>query len=118
MAAGRLGDTSAQSPTAVLTAALKLTDIAARSLFVLLALFALPARETGQFGLLLTLIGFFSFVVGFERYLDLQRGLARLAASEGDQLVVSTLRLNAAHCVAMPLVAFFLRLSKMPIWPS
>ena len=105
MAAGLHGDARPPSPNAVLTAALKLGDIAARSLFVLLALFALPAREAGQLGLLLTLAGFFSFFVGFERYLDLQRTLARLATPQGADVLLSTLRLHATHCVvAIPVL--------------
>jgi len=83
----------------VLTAALKLADIAARSLFVLLALFLLSARETGQFGLFLVLVGFFGFAAGYERHPDLQRVLVQLDSSRGDQLVVSTLRLYFAHYI-------------------
>lgn len=91
------------------TASLKLADLAARSLFVLLVLFTLPERETGQFGLLLTLVGFFAFFVGFERHADLQRVLARVADDRGDQLVVSTLRLYAVNYVAaLPLLAVLL----------
>lgn len=108
-AGGRPGEPASPAIPPVLTAALKLADIAARSLFVLLALFALPARETGQFGLLLTLSGLFAFGVGYERHPDLQRNLARLDPSHADQLVLSTLRLYAAHyLVAIPVLTTLL----------
>lgn len=108
-AGGLPGESPPRTAHPVLTAALKLADIAARSLFVLLALFSLPARETGQFGLLLTLIGFFAFGVGYERHPDLQRNLARLDPAHADQLVFSTLRLYAAHyLVAIPVLTALL----------
>jgi O-antigen/teichoic acid export membrane protein len=108
MEAGRHGERPKEgrvAARAVLTAFLKLLDVGARSLFVLLGLFALPARETGQFGLLLILTAFFAFFAGYERYLDLQRGLARLDAAAGDRLVLSTLRLYAVnYLIAIPML--------------
>lgn len=90
----------------MLTAALKLADIAARSLFVLLALFTLPSREAGQFGLLLTLVGLFGFICGFERYLDLQRMLVGRSDAHADRLVAATLRFfGVNYIVALPLLA-------------
>ena len=84
----------------MLIAALKLADIAARSLFVLLALYSLPVRSTGQFGLALTLIGFFTFVSGFERYADLQRRMVGTTPIETDRLIVSALRFYAINYLA------------------
>ncbi len=81
----------------MLIAATKLADIAARSLFVLLVLYALPVRSTGQFGLALTLIGFFSFLSGFERYADLQRRMIGTSEQQTDRLIVSTLRFYALN---------------------
>ncbi len=75
----------------MLIAATKLVDIAARSLFVLLALYALPVRSTGLFGLALTLIGFFAFLSGFERYADLQRRMVDTTDGQADRLIISTL---------------------------
>ena len=116
MAGGLLGDAARPAQSRMLTAALKLADVAARSLFVLLALFVLPAHEAGQFGLLLTFGGLFSFAVGFERYLDLQRQLGHLPPPEADQLLLSAMRLYGAHAlVALPLLATFLHGSaKLP----
>ena len=81
----------------MLIAATKLADIAARSLFVLLVLYALPVRSTGQFGLAMTLIGFFSFLSGFERYADLQRRMIGTSEQQTDRLIVSTLRFYALN---------------------
>lgn len=85
----------------MLTAFLKLLDIAARSLFVLLVLFSLPARESGQFGLVLILVTFFALFAGYERYLDLQRGIAQADPVTADRLVISTLRFYALGYLAI-----------------
>ena len=93
------------------TATLKLAEIAARSLFVLLALFSLPERQAGQFGLLVTLIGLFAFLCGFERYLDLQRLLVGRSAAWADQLVVATLRFfGVNYIVGLPVLGVLLLL--------
>jgi len=81
----------------MLIASAKLADIAARSLFVLLVLYSLPVRSTGQFGLILTLIGFFTFLAGFERYADLQRRMVGANEQDTDRLIVSTLRFYALN---------------------
>ena len=92
----------------MLIAATKLADIAARSLFVLLVLYALPVRSTGQFGLALTLIGFYSFLSGFERYADLQRRMIGTSAQQTDRLIVSTLRFYALNYLVWSPVLFAL----------
>ena len=100
------------------TATLKLADIAARSLFVLLALFALPSRDAGQFGLLVTLIGLFGFLCGFERYLDLQRLLVGRSDAWADQLVTATLRFfGVNYIVGLPALAALLLLWVDLPWP-
>lgn len=89
----------------MLIAATKLADIAARSLFVLLVLYALPVRSTGQFGLALTLIGFFTFLAGFERYADLQRRMIGTSGVQTDRLILSTLRFYALnHLMWLPVL--------------
>ena len=89
----------------MLIAATKLFDIAARSLFILLVLYSLPVRETGQFGLALTLIGFFTFLSGFERYADLQRRMTGATEEQTDRLIVSTLRFFALnHMLGLPVL--------------
>ena len=102
----------------MLIALTKLADIAARSLFVLLCLYALPIRSTGQFGLALTLLGFFTFFSGFERYLDLQRRTVGNAALQVDKLIVSALRFYAVnYLVCVPvLLALLLLWVKLPPW--
>lgn len=81
----------------MLIAATKLADVAARSLFVLLALYSLPVRSTGQFGIALTLIGLFTFASGFERYPDIQRRLVGQSEGDADRLIFSTLRFWAGN---------------------
>lgn len=73
-------------------AALKLADVAARSLFMLILLYALPDREAGQFGLTLTLIAWFMFLAGYERYVDLQRTLAGVSEASVDSAVAAAMR--------------------------
>lgn len=95
----------------MLIAICKLADIAARSFFVLIVLYSLPARLTGQFGLALTLVGFFSFFSGYERYLDLQRVLVGKTFSESDQLIRSVLRFfRFNYLIWLPILAILLYL--------
>ncbi len=93
----------------MLTAIIKLIDIAGRSLFVLIALYSLPVRYSGQFGIILTLIGLFCFLSGFERYVDLQRVLVGKAEKEVSQLIFSVLFFfGANYLLWVPVLAFFL----------
>lgn len=93
----------------MLTAAIKLADIAGRSLFVLIVLYFLPSRSSGQFGLALTLIGLFAFFSGFERYVDLQRSLIGATLKQADRFIFSTLRFFAVNYLfGIPLLALLL----------
>lgn len=93
----------------MLTAAIKLADIAGRSVFVLIVLYFLPSRSSGQFGLALTLIGLFAFFSGFERYVDLQRSLIGATLKQADQFIFSTLRFFALNYLfGIPLLALLL----------
>ncbi len=93
----------------MLTALIKLADIAGRSLFVLIVLYALPTRSSGQFGLILTLIGLFAFLSGFERYVDLQRTLVCKTVGEADQLIFSILRFfGVNYLLWLPILALLL----------
>lgn len=93
----------------MLTATIKLIDIAGRSFFVLIALYSLPVRYSGQFGIILTLIGLFSFLSGFERYVDLQRILVGKAEKEVSQLIFSVLLFfGANYLLWIPVLAFLL----------
>ena len=81
----------------------KLADVALRSLFVLVVLYGLPVRSTGAFGLALTLMGFFTFAVGYERYLDLQRRMVSQSALAVDKLIITTLLFYLRnYVVALP----------------
>ena len=78
-------------------ALIKLADTAARSLFVLIVLYTLQPRSTGQFGLALTLIGVFSFLYGFERYIDVQRRIVNQEAAAADRMLLQTLSFYGAN---------------------
>lgn len=93
----------------MLTAIIKLLEVAARSLFVLIAIYTLPIRSSGEFGLTLTLIGMFSFLCGFERYVDLQRSIIGVTSEEEDNQIYSVLRFFLANYILwIPLLAILL----------
>lgn len=93
----------------MLTALIKLADIVGRSLFVLIVLYSLPTRSSGQFGLALTLIGLFAFLSGFERYVDLQRTLIGKTEKEADQFIFSILRFFCVNYLLwIPILALLL----------
>ena len=88
---------------------IKLIDIAARTIFVLMLLYLLPNRDAGQFGLALTLGSLFSFVCGFERYVDLQRQLVGCAAQLVDRKLFATLWFFIFNYVLwLPILSMFL----------
>lgn len=51
----------------------KLSEVIARALVVVGVTYTLPLEEAGQFGIVVTLIGVFSFLIGWERHVDIQR---------------------------------------------
>ncbi len=90
-------------------AAIKLVDIAARSLFLLLVLFSLGDRAAGQFGLTVTLITWFTFLAGYERYADLQRSLLGRTADEIRTLLRAAVRFFALnHVFLLPIMTVLL----------
>lgn len=102
----------------MLIALIKLAVIAFRSLFVLLALYSLPVESTGAFGLALTLMGFYTFAVGYERYGDLQRRLVGISPEQADRLLVTTLRFYMRnHLLALPVFLGLLALWVEMPWP-
>lgn len=62
---------------------LKFLDTAARSLFVLVVLYLLPIKDSAKFGMIVTLVGFYTFICGFEYYKEFQRSIA--SQSEDDR---------------------------------
>lgn len=93
----------------MLTASLKLTDIVSRSLFVLGGVYLLPVRESGQFGLLITVIGFYSFYCGFECYKDLQRRISAIHTHQANALLLENVKFFIVnHIVGIPVLAMVL----------
>jgi hypothetical protein len=91
------------------TAIIKFSDTLVRSLFILGVLYTLPLKASGQFGLILTLIAFFSFASGFERYVDLQRTMIGKTKKEIDQKIFSAMRFFAAnYLIWTPILALLL----------
>lgn len=57
-------------------ALIKLSETFFRGAIVLFCAYGLPLEEAGNFGLVSTAISLFAFVLGYERYIDLQRKVA------------------------------------------
>jgi len=94
----------------MLLAFLKLGDIGARSLFVLIVLYSLPVEAAGQFGLVMTVLAFWSFFSGFERYLDIQRKLAGELNSGPDNIILENLRFYGFNLLLLsPIVVILLK---------
>ena len=101
------------------TAIAKIADIGARSLFVLILMYSLPVQLAGQVGITLTLMGSFSFLIGFERYLDVQRRVV-----DKTQIIISTeisssLYFYIFNCILyLPILGFLLYFwAKLPfLW--
>lgn len=75
----------------------KLLETLSRGLFVLVCTYRLPLEEAGRFGLLATVIGLLSFVLGFERQIDMQRQIAGRSSSAIRRRMADTLRFFRAH---------------------
>jgi hypothetical protein len=56
----------------------KLVETAARGLFMLVCIYALPLEEAGRFGLIATAVGLLAFALGFERQIDVLRRVTGL----------------------------------------
>lgn len=77
----------------------KLVEVFARAAFTVAAAFLLPLDQAGQFGILVTLVGLFSFAMGWERHIDLQRSLIGLPPHRFDHAVIQAIRLYAFNWV-------------------
>jgi O-antigen/teichoic acid export membrane protein len=71
--------------------ALKLVETFVRSLFVLVTSYALQIEQSGRFGLVVTLIGLFAFLFGYERQVDLQRKMVGQPSLLFDRRLVDAL---------------------------
>ena len=97
-------------------AILKFMDMAFRSLFLLLPLYFLSAEKSGQFGLIVTIVAFYCFFCGFERYLDLQRKLVGKTTEESERDILGVIRFYALNLlflspVLIVVLLFWVKLS-------
>jgi hypothetical protein len=86
-------------------ASLKLVEFGARSLLVLLCVYLMPADEAARFGTVMLFVGLFGFLVGFERYIDLQRRLHSMPEADSGAAIASFARLVAVgYLLLVPLL--------------
>jgi O-antigen/teichoic acid export membrane protein len=85
----------------------KLLEVMARALFVVAVTYALPLEAAGQFGIVVTLIGLFSFLIGWERHVDIQRRLVGEPDEEFDRAVSLALQLYLLNSIFMVPVLLF-----------
>jgi O-antigen/teichoic acid export membrane protein len=78
---------------------LKLIETLTRALFVIVTTYSLPIVEAGQFGLLITLIGYCVFLVGYERYIDIQRKHVNSSMLIFDSMVLDVLKLYSINYI-------------------
>lgn len=90
---------------------LKLAEVMARALFTVGAIFLLPAREGGQFGLVVTLVSLFAFAFGWERHIDIQRRFSGMPAHVVDGATGALPRFYLANYALMAPVLFLLALT-------
>lgn len=71
--------------------------------------YALPLEDAGRFGLAATIIGLLAFVLGYERYIDLQRQIAGRSSLAIRCRLAETLKFYGVHyAVVLPAVALTL----------
>ena len=91
-------------------AAIKLVEFGARSILILLCIYLMPAVEAARFGTVMLFVGLFSFLVGQERYVDLQRRLPALSHVDAGAAIISYGRLiSVGYLLGIPLLYVLLR---------
>ena len=91
-------------------AAIKLVEFGARSMLILLCIYLMPAAEAARFGTVMLFVGFFSFLVGQERYVDLQRRISALSHVDAGAAIISYGRLiSVGYLLGIPLLYVLLR---------
>lgn len=96
MAAGRPG-----SRRTMFVSIVKLIEVMARALFVVGVTYTLPLEAAGQFGIVVTLVGLFSFLIGWERHVDIQRRLVGEPDAEFDRAVSHALHLYMVNGIVL-----------------
>jgi O-antigen/teichoic acid export membrane protein len=71
----------------------KLIEVLSRAAFVVGVTYTLPLEQAGQFGIIVTVAGLFAFVLGWERYIDIQRRMVGEPAETFDRAIGNALQL-------------------------
>jgi O-antigen/teichoic acid export membrane protein len=83
----------------------KLVETAARGLFMLVCIYALPLEEAGRFGLIATAVGLLAFALGFERQIDVLRRVTGLPIGAVRGRFADTLRFfGVQYAVLVPVL--------------
>ena len=98
----------------------KFIEVIARAGFIIGVTYTLPLEAAGQFGIIVTITGLFSFALGFERHVDLQRRLVGVPAPEFDRAYGDALQLYAfQYVVLLPLYAALIYISaNTDVWQT
>jgi len=79
----------------------KFIEVFTRAVFVIAGTYALKLEGSGQFGLIVTLIGIFAFAFNFERQYDIQRRVVEEAPAVFDRKIMDALYFYAFNYVLM-----------------
>ncbi|MBS0308523.1 MAG: hypothetical protein JSS58_06090 [Proteobacteria bacterium] len=94
----------------------KLLEVLSRGVFILFCTYSLPLVDAGKFGLTSTVIGLTSFLIGFERLIDVQRRMAGASQVVIHQQLRGTLHFfGVQYAFVLPILAFLLGLIAQ--WP-
>ncbi len=90
----------------------KLLEMVSRGAFILFCTYSLPIVDAGKFGLISTVVGLASFLLGFERVIDVQRRVAGNAPAVIHQQLRDTLHFfGVQYVIALPILALLLGLA-------
>lgn len=95
----------------------KLLEVLSRGTFLLFCTYSLPIIDAGKFGMVSTAVGFASFLLGFERVIDVQRRVTGSTATIIHQQLRDTLHFfGFQYVLALPVMALLLGL--VTGWPA
>ncbi|WP_424984237.1 hypothetical protein [Maritalea sp. S77] len=100
----------------MMVVSLKFADVAARSGFVIIATYSLSLADAGRFGFFVTILGIFSFAIGYERYIDLQRKGVSTSNDNFDYNAFQTIRFFLSnYIIVAPVFGVLLLISNFEL---